>query len=335
MKHTLSIVAVLACAAALACVTPLLLAQPAATSKSPRTSWGAPDLRGVWNGTTITPLQRPENQDKEFLAAEEVRKLEAAAAKRNETDAPPAAGDPGTYNQIWFDPGSRWVPSRRTSLIVDPKDGRIPFTAAGLERFRTSNAHYGQGRRAIWTDFDTGERCLTDGVPVYFAGYNNNYQIFQTETHVVIVGEMFGDRRTIFLDGRPPTTIPQWLGNSRGRWDGDTLVVETTGFADKGHYWWAGAWRASRPSLRLVERFTRADAETIDYQFAMEDPEMFTRPWTAQYPLSTNQASKGVTVGRLYEYACHEGNYALPNTMKGWLADHPEDASARGTAVLR
>ena len=102
-------------------------------------------------------------------------------------------------------------------------------------------------------------------------------------------------------------------------------MVETSGFADKGHYWWAGAWRASRPALRLVERFTRTDAETIDYQFTMEDPAMFTRPWTAQYPLSSNQASRGVTVGRLYEYACHEGNYALPNTMKGWLAEHPED----------
>ena len=234
MKHTLSIVAVLACAAALAGVAPPLLAQPAATSTAPRTAWGAPDLRGVWNGTTITPLQRPEKQDKEFLTEDEARALEAAAAKRNETDAPPAAGDPGTYNQIWFDPGSRWVPSRRTSLMVDPKEGRIPFTAAGLERFRTSNAHYGQGRRAIWTDFDTGERCLTDGVPVNYTGYNNNYQIFQTETHVVIVGEMFGDRRTIFLDGRPRVGIPQWLGISLGRWDGDTLVVETDGLRRQG-----------------------------------------------------------------------------------------------------
>ena len=165
MKRTVSIVAVLASAAALAGVAPRLSAQPAGTSTAPRTPWGAPDLRGVWNGTTITPLQRPEKQVKEFLDDAEVRTLEAAAARRNETDAPPAAGDPGTYNQVWFNPGSRWVPSRRTSLVVDPKDGRIPFAAAGLERFRTSNAHYGQGRRAIWTDFDTGERCLTDGVP--------------------------------------------------------------------------------------------------------------------------------------------------------------------------
>ena len=328
MKHTVSVVAGLACVAAVAAVVPTLLAQPPAASPAPRTSWGTPDLRGVWNGTTITPLERPPSQTKEILTEAEARALEAAAATRNETDAPPAAGDPGTYNQVWFDPGSRWVPSRRTSLVTDPKDGRIPFTDAGRERFRESNAHYGRGRRAIWSDFDTGERCLTDGVPVHYTGYNNNYQFFQTETALVIVGEMFGDRRVVHLDGRARPAIPQWLGVSLGRWEGDTLVVETAGFADKGHYWWAGAWRASRPTLKLLERFTRVDAETIDYQFTMEDPVMFTRPWTAAYPLSSNQAKHGVTVGRLYEYACHEGNYALPNTMKGWLAEHPADLSA-------
>ena len=324
MKHTVSILAILACAAAAAgiALAPALFAQTAA---APRTPWGAPDLRGLWNGTTITPLERPASQTKEVLTEDETRALETAAARRNETDAPPADGDPGTYNQIWFDPGSRWVPSRRSSLVIDPQDGRIPFTDAGREHFRTSNAHYGRGRRAIWTDFDTGERCLTDGVPVYYGGYNNNYQFFQTETYLVIVGEMFGDRRIIPLDGREPPSIPQWLGTSRGRWESDTLVVETANFADKGHYWWAGAWRASRPTLRLVERFRRTDAETIEYQFTMEDPGMFTRPWTATYPLSSNQAKQGVTVGRLYEYACHEGNYALPNTMKGWLAEHPAD----------
>jgi hypothetical protein len=167
-------------------------------------------------------------------------------------------------------------------------------------------------------DLDTGERCLTDGMPLpYWTGYNNNYQLFQTRDYVVILAEMFRDRRIIPLDGRSHGGIPQWLGDSRGRWEGDTLVVETTGFADKAHYWWASAWRASRPTLRVTERFTRVDAETIDYQFTMEDPAMFTRPWTAAFPLTTNQASRGVTVGQLYEYACHEGNYALPNVLAG------------------
>jgi len=319
MKRIVLVVVFVASAAVLVGVQ-LRPGAQAQRERAPRTPWGAPDLRGVWNGTTITPLERPRNQAKEFLTEAEARAIEAQAARRNETDSPPPDGDPGTYNQIWFDPGSRLLPSRRTSLVIDPKDGRIPFTPEGLERFRASNAHYGKGPRRIWTDFDTGERCLTDGVPVYYTGYNNNYQIFQTEHDVAIVGEMFGDRRIIPLDGRARPAIPQWLGISRGRWDGDTLVVETSGFADKRHYWWAGAWRASRPTLTLIERFTRVDAETIDYQFTMEDPLTFTRPWTAAYPLSTNQAANGVTTGRLYEYACHEGNYALPNTMKGWLS---------------
>jgi hypothetical protein len=320
MTRTVLVVAVVASAAVLVGIELRVAAQPAPNREVPRTPWGTPDLRGVWNGTTITPLERPSDQEKEFLTEDEARALEAQAVTRNQTDGPPPAGEPGTYNQIWADQGSRVVPSRRTSLVIDPKDGHIPFTPDGLEHYRASNAHYGKGRRAIWTDFDTGERCLTDGVPVYYTGYNNNYQIFQTEQYVAIVGEMFGDRRIVPLNGPPRPNIPQWLGLSRGHWDGGTLVVETGSFADKGHYWWAGSWRASRPTLTMVERFTRVDAETIDYQFTMTDPQMFTRPWTAAYPLSTNQASHGVTTGRLYEYACHEGNYALPNTMKGWLS---------------
>jgi hypothetical protein len=285
----------------------------------PRTPWGAPDLRGVWNGTTITPLERPVDQDQEYLTADEVSALEAKATARNQSDVAPPAGDPGTYNQVWFDPGSAWVPSRRTSLVVEPKDGRIPYTAAGRERATRATGHYGKGSRRSWLDFDTGERCLTDGVPIYYTGYNNNYQILQTPGHVVIVSEMFGDRRIVPLDGRTPRSVPQWLGNSTGHWDGDTLVIETTAFADKGDYWWATAWRATRPGLTLTERLTRTSGDTIDYQFTMTDPEMFTTPWTAAFPLTTNQAARGVTVGRLYEYACHEGNYALPNTMRGSL----------------
>ena len=161
----------------------------------------------------------------------------------------------------------------------------------------------------------------------YWTGYNNNYQLFQSRDYVVILAEMFRDRRIIPLDGRSHGSVPQWLGDSRGRWEGDTLVVETTTFADKAHYWWVSAWRAPRPTLRLTERFTRVDAETIDYQFTMEDPAMFTRPWTAAFPLTTNQASRGVTVGQLYQYACHEGNYALPNVLAGARA---KDAAEKG-----
>ena len=286
-------------------------------STAPRTAWGDPDLHGVWTGSSLTPLERPgELEGREFLTAEEAAALEARAAD-GWVDAAPQAGDPGTYNQFWYDRGTKVIPGGRTSLIVDPPDGRVPFTESGRERDRVSSAHYGVGARDSYVDLDTGERCLTDGLPLRYAGYNANYQIFQTPGHVAILGEMFRDLRIIPLDGRPHTAIPQWLGDGRGRWDGDTLVVETRSFADKAHFWWVNAWRATRPTLRLVERFTRVDAETLEYEFSMEDPEMFTRPWTAVIPLTTNQAARGVATGPLYEYACHEGNHGLRNTLAG------------------
>ena len=284
---------------------------------APRTVWGDPDLHGVWTGSSLTPLERPDTlEGREFLTAEEAAALEARAAERR-VDAPPRAGDPGTYNQFWFDPGTKVIPGGRTALIVNPLDGRIPFTEAGRERNRRSSAHYGTGPRESYVDLDTGERCLTDGLPLRYSGYNANYQIFQTPDHVAILGEMFRDLRIIPLDGRPHTAIPQWLGDGRGRWDGDTLVVETRSFADKAHFWWVNAWRATRPTVRLVERFTRVDAQTLEYEFTMEDSGMFTRPWTAAIPLTTDQGARGVTTGPLYEYACHEGNYAMTNTLAG------------------
>ena len=283
----------------------------------PRTAWGAPDLQGVWTGSSLTPLERPGDLDgREVLTAAEAAALESRAAERR-VDAPPRAGDPGTYNQFWFDPGTKVIPGGRTSLVVDPPDGRLPFTESGREQNRVSSAHYGVGPRDSYVDLDTGERCLTDGLPLRYSGYNANYQIFQTADHVAILGEMFRDLRIIPLDGRPHADVPQWLGDGRGRWEGDTLVVETRSFADKAHFWWVNAWRATRPTLRLVERFTRVGAETLEYEFTMEDPGMFMRPWTARIPLTTDQASRGVTTGPLYEYACHEGNYAMTGTLAG------------------
>jgi hypothetical protein len=288
-------------------------------SQTPRTPWGTPDLQGTWTGSTITPLERPkEYAGKPVLTPEEAAAIEARARARNAAEPSVSAGDPGTYNQIWFDPSSAVLSDRRTSLIVDPPDGRIPFTPEGRTLATKSSDHYGTGPRDSHLDLDTGERCLTDGVPIpYWTGYNNNVQIVQTPTHMMIFGELYHNRRVIPLDGRQPSGLPQWLGESRGRWAGNTLIVETANFADKAKYWWATSWRASRPTLRLVERFTRLDAETIDYEFTMEDPAMFTRPWTAKFPLTTNQKSRGVTEGRLFEYACHEANYSLVNVLKG------------------
>jgi hypothetical protein len=293
--------------------------QGSASSHTPRTPWGAPDLQGTWTGSTLTPLERPaEFAGKPVLTADEAAALEVRARTRNAREPQAAAGDPGTYNQIWFDPSSAVVPDRRTSLIVDPSDGRLPFTPEGRAFERKSTTHYGQGPRDNPEDLDTGERCLTDGVPIpYWTGYNNNYQIVQTPQHVMIRSEMYHNVRVIPLDGRSRNNIPQWLGEARGRWEGDTLVVETMAFADKTAYWWANGYRASRPTLQLVERFRRVDRETLDYEVTMTDPTLFTRPWTARFPLSTNQASRGVTEGPMYEYACHEGNYSMPNVLKG------------------
>jgi hypothetical protein len=286
---------------------------------APRTPWGVPDLQGTWTGSTITPLERPnEHAHKPVLTSEEAAALEARARAGNASEPRVSAGDPGTYNQVWFDPSSAVVPDRRSSLIVDPPDGKIPFTPKGRMLATRASDHYGTGPRDSHLDLDTGERCLTDGVPIpYWTGYNNNYQIVQTPDHLVIFGELYHNLRVIPLDGRPRAGIPRWLGESRGRWEKDTLIVDTASFADKADYWWATSWRAARPTLRMVERFTRVDAETIDYEFTMEDPEMFTRPWTARFPLTTDQASRGVTEGRMYEYACHESNYSLANVLRG------------------
>jgi hypothetical protein len=183
---------------------------------------------------------------------------------------------------------------------------------------------------ASFADIDVGERCITDGLPLLPFVYNNNYQILQTPDHVVILHEMYQELRIIPLDGRPhiPQGVGQWFGDSRGRWDGDTLVVETRNFADKAHYVWAARWRAARPTLRLVERFTRVDGDTIDYQFTVEDPAMFVRPFTAVIPFSRNQGALGATAGAIYEYACHEGNYSIVNILNG--ARTQEKAASAG-----
>ena len=283
-----------------------------------RTAWGTPDLMGVWSGSTLTPLERPSDLGaREFLTEQEVeaRVSRAHPTEGRETATP--SRPVGTYNRFWYDPVFSVLPDRRASLIVDPADGQIPYTLKGREYFDVSDARYGLGPYDSFVDLDTGERCITDGLPLRFSGYNSSYQIFQTADYVAILGEMFRDLRIIPLDGRPHGTITQWLGDGRGRWEENTLVVETTMFADKLDYWWVTGWRASRSTLRLVERFTRIDHTTLHYEFTMNDPEMFTQSWTASIPLTNDHASRGLAPGPLFEYACHEGNYGLANTLRG------------------
>ncbi len=293
----------------------------AQSSQELRTPWGDPDLQGLWTNATLTPVERPDAMaDKTVLTAEEAAEFEIRSAEDRAASDTFIPGNVGAYNQFWMDGGTNVTGDRRTALIVDPPTGKIPWTPAGRQRLASDSARYGVGPFNTYEDADTGERCLTDGLPfVPLQGYNMNYHILQSPGWVAILTEMFHDVRLIPVDGRDhvPPHVGQTLGDSRGRWEGDTLVVETTSFSDKSDFLWRATWRAARPSLHLVERFTRLDDETIDYQFTMSDPDMFTQPWTASVPMTTNQAARGVTAGPMYEYACHEGNYGLRNILRG------------------
>ena len=337
MSHrVLASTGVLATVIAVVSLAPVPIAGQAQTAAAdtwtpPRTPWGEPDLQGIWTNATLTPMERPRSlADKAVLTAEEAGELEARAAERRRASDRFIPGNVGGYNQFWMDAGTKVVGNRRSSLVVDPPDGRIPWTPKGRERYELDSTKYGVGPFDSWVDLDTGERCLTDGLPlVPLQGYNMNYHIIQSPGWVAILNEMFHEYRLIPVDGRPHVSdnIGQWLGDARGRWEGDTLVVETTNFADKGHYLWRATWRAARPTLHLIERFTRVDAETLNYDFTMTDPTMFTRPWTAWIPMTTNHESRGVTAGPMFEYACHEGNYAIVNILAGVRADEASTQS--------
>ena len=276
----------------------------------PRTPWGDPDLQGVWDYKTITPLERPQSMaGRQFLTDQEVNQLESRAAKR--LDEPPDETVPaGTVHApYWTDPGRKVLEDRRTSLIIDPADGRVPsLTADAQQRAATRGAVGRQGGRAdSYADRSNLERCITQGLPNANLPtlYNNNIQIFQAPGYVAILHEMVHDVRVIPLDGRTHvgSGIRQWLGDSRGRWDGNTLVVETTNFSDKTNF------RGSGANLHLVERFTRVGADAIGYEVTLDDPTTWTRSWTAALPMRPSE-------GLIYEYACHESNIGLYDILE-------------------
>ena len=306
----------------------LLLLMPATLStqvadswRIQRTEWGDPDLQGIWTNATLTPIERPESMTgKDVLSAEEAAQFETTSAESRAASDRFILGNVGAYNQFWMDSGKNVTTDRRTALIIDPPSGRIPWSLAGQQRLEEDLTKYGVGPFDSWEDADTGERCLTDGLPfVPLQGYNMNYHILQSPGWVAILNEMFHEYRLIPVDGRNHVNprIEQWFGDSRGRWEGDTLVVETNHFADLGHFLWRATWRAARPGLHLVERFTRISDDTINYEFTISEPEMFTQPWSALVPMTTDQESRGVTAGPMFEYACHEGNYGLLNILQG------------------
>jgi hypothetical protein len=288
----------------------------ATTGTSSRTPWGDPDLQGMWLGATITPFERPVALgNKAYWTEEEVAALEKQSAE-NRVDRAPRKGDTGAYNQFWLDSGTKVVSSRQTSLVVEPPNGRVPAKPEAEAKRDYNLQHNGDS----WVHMSVWDRCITRGVPggMFPAGYNNAYQILQTPGAVVILYEMIHEARIIPMDGRPHVgqTIRLWNGDSRGRWEGQTLVVETTNYSDKG--WVASSAATGRvkgipqtEALHVVERFSRTNANTLQYEVTVTDPNIYTQPWKVSIPLERDPGYQ------IFEYACHEGNTAVSIILSG------------------
>jgi hypothetical protein len=310
------------------------------TWKVPRMPDGQPDLQGVWTNATITPLERPaELAGKAFFTAQEAAEYERVWRERNNMDRRDVDRNTDVaraYNDAWWDRGTRVVKTRRTSLIVDPPDGKLPPLTSDAEKSVAARAEMVREKclRSACAPGNNGqpvpaegpedrgltERCIlwpTAGPPMLPSAYNNNYQIFQGPGYVAIFVEMIHDVRLIPLDGRPhlPSNVRPWMGDSRGHWEGETLVVETTNFSKETRF------RNTTENMKLTERFTRTGPDTIMYQFTVEDPQTYTRPWTAEVPMMSAE-------GPLFEYACHEGNYGMEGLLAGARAMEKKAAEA-------
>jgi hypothetical protein len=293
-------------------------ASPAPTWTASRTVYGQPDLQGVWSFSTATPLERPADlADKEFLTPEEAAAYAKKVVDGRNKDArgSNALSDvEAAYNDFWWDQGSTMGGNLRTSLVIEPKDGKIPaLTPAGAKRAAASGAAW-VGSPNGPEDRSLGERCIMGfnaGPPMAPSAYNNNVHIFQTREHVVFLNEMIHNARIVPLDGRPrlPASVRQWAGDSRARWEGETLVVETTNFRTEGTGQVA-LRGSSGDEMRLTERFTRTGPESLTYQFRVDDPGTWVQPWVVEMPMSLSD-------GPIYEYACHEGNYGMTSMLSG------------------
>lgn len=312
----------------------LLANQSSGIYASPRTPDGQPDLQGFWTNSTYTPLERRNDVTKEFYTAEEMAEIVRRAAAREEEQT-----TPGTVGDVHYDEAqfglnrsqSTHAQNLRTSLITDPSTGRLPpLTAGGKKRLaERTEARERLGIRPMSTDFPNGrwdaaqnnsldDRCIITGhagPPMLNAGYNSTYQIVQAPGYVMILVENNHIVRLIPLDGRPglPPNVRAWTGISRGRWEGQTLVVETSNLTTKLSIPGTAQppfWNAMSENMRVTEWLTRVDANTIQYKFTVDDPATWTRPWTAELPFAA-------TRGPIFEHACHEGNYGLYNTLAG------------------
>ena len=318
---------------AAATVAALLIAGPVSSQQvkpsaksftPPRTPDGQPDMQGIWSNAILTPLERPADlKDKAFFTKEEASAYVKRTIEQNNKDKRDGSGTDAdvarAYNDFWWDRGTGIAKTLRTSLIVDPPDGRIPaLTPLAQKRAEqvkeARRLHPADGPE----DRPVGERCIllnSAGPPMMPSAYNNNYLVVQTAQTFVILNEMVHDARVIPLDGRPhvPQNIRLWMGDSRGHWDGNTLVVDTTNFTGQTPF------RGSGPNLHLTERFTRMDAETLLYEFTVDDPESFARPWTAAIPSVR-------TTGPILEYACNEGNYGMTGLLSAARAEEKKSS---------
>jgi hypothetical protein len=311
---------------------PLLAAQLAG-AQTPRTPWGDPDLQGSWSNATLTPLQRPaELKDKEFFTPEEAKayvqqRLAAQSGDQNiERDR--AAGNVGSYNDAWMDRGNDIVPTRRTSLIVDPKSGRVPpFTPEAEREHERNLARAAEHPADTPEDRYLTERCIGFGgghAPMLPEPYNNNYYIVQTPEYVTIMAELNHEVRIIPIDGRGhfPKRVTQWVGDSRGKWEGDTLVVETTNQKTNRHYYGVQMLDSvMSDDFKVVERFTRTAPDQIRYRATVHDS-VFTAPWTVEIFMHPQN-------GQLVEFACHEGNYGMRGILSAMREEERKAAEAK------
>jgi hypothetical protein len=327
-----------ALAIVMAATIPVAAQVPTATAKAkataPKTGWtqtrtpdGQPDIQGIWSNATTTPLERPGTVGgKQVLTDEETAELQKQTQEDRNTDKRVGIGTEAdvarAYNEVWWERGTVL---NRTSLIIDPADGKLPpLTPQGQKMVDArAAARRARGAADSWEDRPLQERCIVyHGVPPLPTGYNNNYHIVQIPGYVVILHEEIHETRVIPLDGRPhlPSSVRLWLGDSRGHWEGNTLVVETTNFRDQPNLF---RFPASGPTVKIIERFTRTDAKHIDYRFTIDDPATYQKHWTAILPMTK-------IAGPMYEYACHEGNYGMMGILAGARADDRAAAQAAG-----
>jgi hypothetical protein len=298
----------------------------------PRTPDGHPDLQGIWTNSTMTQLERPEQfAGKATLTEDEAVAYEKSTIVQRDRDRRDGGADVDVgraYNELFFDQGTRLARLNgtiRTSMITDPADGRVPPLTPEAEKKQEAQRAEARMHPADGPENRSlAERCLfwaTTGPPMLPGPYNNMYQIYQAPGTVLILSEMIHEVRIVATDGRPhlPANMRKWTGDSIGHWEGDTLVVDTTNFTGKTRF------RGSDENLHVIERFTRVGPDTIDYQFTIDDPSVFTRSWSAELPLAA-------VPGPIYEYACHEGNYALVDILTGARAQEKKAAEASKTA---